>query len=225
MSALAPAPDDSPSAYPVNSFTDMADLALRADLSRAHLQALGDANALYQLAGHRRQALWQAVASAPDRGLLRHAAIEETEQPTLVAPTEGENLVSDYRSLALTLGRHPLALLRNKLSAMRFASAAQLHDYPSGRLARACGIVTVRQRPGTSKGTIFVTLEDETGVVNVIVWPRVVERQRQALLGSQLMGVYGTWQNENKVRHLVAGRLINLSPMLGELGTKSRNFH
>ena len=206
-------------------FTDMADLALRADLSRTQLQALGDANALYQLAGHRRQALWQAVASAPDRGLLRHAAIDETEQPTLAAPTEGENLVSDYRSLALTLGRHPLALLRNKLSAMRFASAAQLHDYPSGRLARACGIVTVRQRPGTSKGTIFVTLEDETGVVNVIVWPRVVERQRQALLGSQLMGVYGTWQNENKVRHLVAGRLINLSPMLGELGTKSRNFH
>ncbi|QEI07278.1 error-prone DNA polymerase [Pigmentiphaga aceris] len=209
----------------VRPFTDMNDLALRADLNRAQLQALGDANALYQFAGHRRQALWQAVASAPDRGLLRHAGIEETEQPVLAAPTEGENLVSDYRSLALTLGRHPLALLRGKLSAMRFASAAQLQDYPSGRLARACGIVTVRQRPGTSKGTIFVTLEDETGVVNVIVWPRVVERQRQALLGSQLMGVYGTWQNENKVRHLVAGRLVNLSPMLGELGTRSRNFH
>jgi error-prone DNA polymerase len=206
-------------------FTDMADLALRAELSRAQLQALGDANALFQLAGHRRQALWQAVASAPDRGLLRSAAIEETEHPDLVAPTEGENLVGDYRSLALTLGRHPLALLRDKLSAMRFVSAEKLRDYPTGRLARACGIVTVRQRPGTSKGTIFVTLEDETGVVNVIVWPRVAEQQRQALLGSQLMGVYGTWQNENQVRHLVAGRLVNLSPMLGQLATRSRNFH
>jgi error-prone DNA polymerase len=206
-------------------FTDTADLALRADLNRTQLQALGDANALFRLAGHRRQALWQAVASAPDRGLLRSAAIEETEQPQLVAPTEGEDLVSDYRSLALTLGRHPLALLRDRLTGMRFASAAQLRDYPTGRVARACGIVTIRQRPGTSKGTIFVTLEDETGVVNVIVWPRVVEQQRQALLGSQLMGVYGTWQNENQVRHLVAGRLVNLSPMLGELATRSRNFH
>jgi len=206
-------------------FTDTADLALRADLNRGQLQALGAANALYRLAGHRRQALWQAVASAPDRGLLRHATIEEAEQPELMAPTEGEDLVSDYRSLALTLGRHPLALLRDRLSAMRFASAAQLRDYPTGRVARACGIVTIRQRPGTSKGTVFVTLEDETGVVNVIVWPRVVEQQRQALLGSQLMGVYGTWQNENEVRHLVAGRLVNLSPMLGELATRSRNFH
>jgi error-prone DNA polymerase len=206
-------------------FSDTADLALRADLNRNQLQALGAANALFRLAGHRRQALWQAVVSAPDRGLLRSAAIQETEQPQLVAPTEGEDLVSDYRSLALTLGRHPLALLRDRLSSMRFASAEQLRDYPTGRVARACGIVTIRQRPGTSKGTIFVTLEDETGTVNVIVWPRVVEQQRQALLGSQLMGVYGTWQNENQVRHLVAGRLVNLSPMLGELATRSRNFH
>jgi error-prone DNA polymerase len=206
-------------------FSDTGDLALRAELNRSQLQALGAANALFRLAGHRRQALWQAVVSAPDRGLLRSAAIQETEQPQLVAPTEGEDLVSDYRSLALTLGRHPLALLRDRLSSMRFASAEQLRDYPTGRVARACGIVTIRQRPGTSKGTIFVTLEDETGTVNVIVWPRVVEQQRQALLGSQLMGVYGTWQNENQVRHLVAGRLVNLSPMLGELATRSRNFH
>jgi error-prone DNA polymerase len=188
----------------IRPFTDMADLALRADLSRAQLQALGDANALYQLAGHRRQALWQAVASAPDRGLLRHAAIEETEQPTLLAPTEGENLVSDYRSLALTLGRHPLALLRNKLSAMRFASAAQLHDYPSGRLARACGIVTVRQRPGTSKGTIFVTLEDETGVVNVIVWPRVVETPTPGLARLAVDG--GLWNLAERKQGPPSGR-------------------
>lgn len=206
-------------------FDDAGDLARRARLERRHLQALAEANALYGLAGHRRQAAWDAITAAPARGLLREAVIEETEQPVLAAPSEGENLVSDYRTLSLTLGRHPLALLRDRLARMRLQSAADLHDQPSGRLVRACGIVTVRQRPGTSKGTIFVTLEDETGVVNVIVWPRLVEKQRQALLGSQLMAVYGTWQNENHVRHLVAGRLVDLTPMLGKLATHSRNFH
>ena len=105
-------------------------------------------------------------------------------------------MVADYRALGLTLGRHPLALLRGELAAFRVQPAAVLRGYPNGRLARASGLVTHRQRPETAKGTVFVTLEDETGAVNVIVWPRVAEAQRQALLGATLLTVYGTWQRE-----------------------------
>jgi error-prone DNA polymerase len=100
-----------------------------------------------------------------------------------------------------------------------------LNHYGNGRLARGCGIVTVRQRPETAKGTIFITLEDETGNVNVIVWPGLVEEQRREVMGAMLLGVYGQWQSANNVRHLVAKRLVDLSHLLGELDTRSRNFH
>jgi error-prone DNA polymerase len=108
---------------------------------------------------------------------------------------------------------------------MRFKTAAELAAYPNGRLARACGIVTVRQRPGTANGTIFVSIEDETGPVNVIVWPALVERQRQALLGSSLLAVYGVWQREGEVMHLVAKRLEDKTALLGRLNAASRDFH
>ncbi|MBK3822141.1 OB-fold nucleic acid binding domain-containing protein, partial [Paraburkholderia aspalathi] len=90
---------------------------------------------------------------------------------------------------------------------------------------RACGIVTVRQRPGTAKGVMFVTLEDETGQVNVIIWPSLLEKQRREALGASLLAVYGVWQREGEVRHLVAHRLVDASPLLGSLVTSTRNFH
>jgi error-prone DNA polymerase len=207
----------------VKAFTDMADLGLRAQLNNHDLQALAGANALESLAGHRRQALWQAVISAPGKGLLRKAPIQE-DAITLAAPTEAETIVSDYRSLGLTLGRHPLALLRPILAAKRFMPADVLNTFADGQFARGCGIVTVRQRPETAKGTMFVTLEDETGVVNVIVWPALIERQRKELLGASLLGVYGIWQCESNVRHLVAKRFVDLSSLLGRLSTHSRDF-
>jgi len=111
------------------------------------------------------------------------------------------------------------------LAAKRFKTAAELAAYPNGRLARACGIVTVRQRPGTAGGTIFVTLEDETGVVNVIIWPALVERQRRELLNASLLGVYGVWQREGEVMHLVAKLLVDESALLGALTVASRDFH
>ena len=100
-----------------------------------------------------------------------------------------------------------------------------LKTYPSGRLARASGLVTHRQRPETANGTVFVTLEDETGQVNVIVWPAVVESQRRPLLGAQLLTVYGQWQRQGEVMHLVAVKLIDHSELLQGLTVKSRNFH
>ncbi len=145
--------------------------------------------------------------------------------PALSAPTEGENLVADYASTGLTLGRHPLALLRARLSRMRFATADEIKLLPGGSPARAAGIVTGRQRPGTASGTVFVTLEDETGCINVIVWPHLTERQRRELLGARLMGVEGVLEREGEVMHLIARRLTDHSALLGELVTPSRDFH
>jgi len=204
-------------------FADAADLALRARLARRDLQMLAAADALKPLAGHRRRALWQALAGEADKDLLRDAPLQE-QQVQLSAPTEGEQIVADYHALGLTLGRHPLALLRPQLAKRRFLPADVLNTFADGQIARGCGLVTVRQRPETASGTIFVTLEDETGPVNVIVWPALVERYRKELLGAHLLGVYGIWQCEGKVRHLVAKRLVDLSPLLGRLVTHSRNF-
>jgi error-prone DNA polymerase len=199
------------------------DLALRARLDRGDLQALAAANALAPLAGNRREALWHAAAGLPDADLLRGAAAPEAA-PAIAAPSEGEEIVADYRSLGLTLGRHPLALLRPRLAARRFLDAAALQACGNGQPARGCGIVTMRQRPETAKGTMFITLEDETGLVNVIVWPGLIERQRRELLGASLLGVYGIWQRENGVSHLVAKRVVDLSNWLGSLATPSRDF-
>ncbi|MYM25169.1 DNA polymerase III subunit alpha [Duganella sp. FT135W] len=204
-------------------FASVADLARRADLDRHALHVLAGGNALHQLAGHRRQALWQAVGAVPDKDLLRPTMPDEAA-PTLRAPTEGEDILGDYRSHGLTLGRHPLALLRETLLKHRFMPAEVLNTYTNNMLARACGMVTVRQRPGTAKGVIFMTLEDETGNVNVIIWPALLEQQRREVLSAPLLGVYGVWQQEGMVRHLVAKRLVDMSHLLGRLPTISRDF-
>lgn len=207
----------------VRRFDDVRDLALRARLTRHDLQVLAAANALAALSGNRRQALWQAVAGTPDKGLLRQATIRE-EAIALAPPSEADDIVQDYRSLGLTLGRHPLALLRPALLKRRFLPAETLHAFADGQFARGCGIVTMRQRPGTANGVIFVTIEDETGLVNVIVWPQLVEAQRKEVLDASLLGVYGIWQSERGVHHLVAKRFVDLSWMLGRLATSSRDF-
>lgn len=133
--------------------------------------------------------------------------------------------MADYASTGLTLGRHPLALLRAQLSRMRFSTAEKIRLLPSGSRVRAAGIVTGRQRPSTASGTVFVTLEDETGYVNVIVWPNLTERQRRELLGARLMGVEGVLEREGEVMHLVARRLSDHGALLGNLVTTSRDFH
>ncbi|ANB73647.1 error-prone DNA polymerase [Paraburkholderia phytofirmans OLGA172] len=207
----------------VRPFVSVKDLARRAQLDRKDLHVLADANALSSLAGNRREALWQSVAAVPDKDMLAVAAVED-ETPELGAPTEAHDIVSDYRSVGLTLGRHPLELLRPQLLANRLMPASTLRTYGDGRLARGCGLVTVRQRPGTAKGVLFVTLEDETGNVNVIIWPSLFEKQRKEALGASLLAVYGTWQCQGEVRHLVAQRLVDMSHLLGGLTSTSRDF-
>jgi error-prone DNA polymerase len=200
------------------------DLAHRASLDRRDLKCLAAAGALETLSGHRRNAYWKVAGIETSAHILRDAPVVEAS-PALSSPTEGENILADYASTGLTLGRHPLALLRARLSRMRFATAEELRRLPGGARVRAAGIVTGRQRPGTASGTVFVTLEDETGYVNVIVWPNLVERQRRELLGSRLMGVEGTLEREGEVVHLVANRLVDHSDLIGSLQIDSRDFH
>lgn len=209
-------------------FAEVTDLAHRAELERHDLQALARAGALRTLAGdNRRAALWQAAAAAPERGLLRGTARDDAP-PALPLPSEGQAIAADYRALGLSLGRHPLALLRERLDADRLLSAARLAGLRNRQLARACGLVTVRQRPGTAKGVVFMTLEDETGSVNVILWPDLFRRYRQEALGASLLAVYGVWQTDGKVHHLIARRLADRTPLLAAamagLPVASRDF-
>ncbi len=206
------------------AFTTIEDMARRARLNAHELRVIAQADALQGLTGNRHQAAW-AVAGIDTRPTEMLSSTRVHEVPAVLeAPSEVENTLADYRALGLTLNRHPLSLLREELSAFKVQPAAVLRTYPNGRLARASGLVTHRQRPETAKGTVFVTLEDETGAVNVIVWPAVVESQRRALLGSTMLTVYGQWQREGDVMHLVASRLIDHSELLQGLVSKSRNF-
>jgi error-prone DNA polymerase len=145
--------------------------------------------------------------------------------PLLRAPREGEDIVADYGSLGLTLRRHPLALLRDALRRRGVIPNQELRKQPNGRTVTAAGLVITRQRPGSASGVTFVTLEDETGYVNLIVWERVATEQRAALLESRLLLVRGKLQREGDVLHVIAEKLTNLSKLLGDLAVASRNFH
>jgi error-prone DNA polymerase len=145
--------------------------------------------------------------------------------PLLRAPREGEDIVADYAHTGLTLRRHPLALLRERLAARGCVTAAGLRELPSGATVRTAGLVITRQRPGSAGGVTFVTLEDETGSINLIVWRDVAERQRRALVGSRLMGVAGELQAEGEVLHVIVRRIVDLSDWLGALTAPSRDFH
>ncbi|MCU0966702.1 MAG: OB-fold nucleic acid binding domain-containing protein, partial [Burkholderiaceae bacterium] len=236
-------------------FTNAEDLARRAALDAGQLALLARSDALAQmpmspqdaarrppggaqpdlgsgpaagLVGHRHQAAW-AVAGVDTRAtpLLKSTRTHEAAA-ALAAPGAAEDMLADYRSTGLSLNTHPLALLREQLAAFRVQPAAALRGFRSGQLARASGLVTHRQRPETAKGVVFVTLEDETGTVNIIVWPDVAEAQRKPLLGSTLLTVYGVWQREGEgaraVMHLIARKLVDHSPLLQGLTTRSRNF-
>ncbi|MCC7079735.1 MAG: error-prone DNA polymerase [Burkholderiales bacterium] len=208
----------------LGAFASVADLAERAVLDRGGLNALARAGALKSLSGHRRAAAWQVGGIERTLPLLDASTARETPV-VLAAPSEGEDIAADYRSLGLSLRRHPLALLRPNLERRRLLDAAQVQRLAHGQLARTAGIVTCRQRPDTASGVIFITLEDETGTLNVVVWRNLIERQRREVLGARLLGVHGTVEREGEVVHVVAGHLLDLSPLLGSLQTASRDFH
>jgi len=206
------------------SFASVTDLARRAQLSRRELDALAAAGALASLAGHRYRARWSVAGVEPPLPLLASAEIPEA-QPLLRAPTEGENILADYASLRLTLGRHPLALLRARFRARGWLTSDEVRAVAPGRHIRTTGLVVCRQHPSSASGVIFLTLEDEHGNTNIIVWPSLVERNRRALTQARLLTVYGEVQREGEVLHVIAKRLEDHSALLGGLQTASRDFH
>jgi DNA-directed DNA polymerase III PolC len=209
----------------LRAFDGIADLAERAALDRGDLEALAAADALARLAGHRHRAVWQVTGVERALPLLPAATAIDEGIPLLRAPREGQDIVADYGSLGLTLRRHPLALLRDKLQRRGVLPTQQLWEQPNGKLVKTAGLVITRQRPGSAGGVTFVTMEDETGYVNLIVWNRIAVEQRAALLESRLLEVSGKLQREGDVQHVIAQRLTNLSEMLGDLLVVSRNFH
>lgn len=205
-------------------FITIADMAERAELDRKALACLAEANALRGLAGHRNRARWGASGVESTLPLFAGQTAPE-ERIVLAPPGTGESTLADYASTGTTLGAHPLKLLRKQLRARQCRPSRELANLAHGTHVHHAGLVTLRQRPQTAKGTTFVTLEDEDGAVNVVIWRDLAERQRRELIGSRLLSVHGRWETVDGVQHIIAQRLQDLSSLLGSLQVRSHDFH
>ncbi len=204
-------------------FTSTQNLVERTGLDRRELGLLATAGALKSLEGHRYRARW-AVAGVEEPSALFRSQDRYEAVPLLRKPDEGQNIVADYRSLGLTLERHPVQLLRQRLDRYAYQSASELPKRVHGQAISVAGLVITKQRPGTASGVTFVTLEDEGGYINLVVWKQVAEQFRPALLNAKLLGVRGELQIEGKVIHVIAKQLVDHTDLLGDLDVKSRDF-
>ncbi len=205
-------------------FRNAEDLTRRAQLDRHELECLADADALRTLSGHRHDALWDVQGVEAPRPLLA-PQIGEPDPVYLPEPSAAQNLLADYRATGLTLGPHPLRLLSNREEIRCCAKAVHLPQLRSGAIVKVAGLVTGRQRPGTASGVVFVSLEDETGTMNVVVWARTFDAQRKQLLAANLLRVTGNLEMRDGVIHVIAGRCEDLSHLLSNLEVHARNFH
>jgi len=204
-------------------FVSIDQLAARARLGQRALQNLAAAGALAALSTHRHDASWRALGVERLPGLLE--GLSASEPPAVLPePTESQNILADYRHLGLTSGRHPLSLLRPALSRRGFASSADLQRLPDGRRVRVGGLVTHMQQPATASGVVFASLEDESGILNIILWPGVFAEHRRCALESSLLVVDGMLQRRERVAHVVAQRLHDRSAWLGAMARRSRDF-
>ncbi|VUD68083.1 Error-prone DNA polymerase [Thalassocella blandensis] len=206
-------------------FTSLDELAHRVGLNNTDLQHLAAADALRSISGHRFNAHWQASAiETPNRLLANH---HNAQQDTLTtdAPTLASDIAQDMQSTGLSLRPHPMALLREEYPFKRCKKQSELCAVGHGRFVQVAGLVTGRQRPGTANGTVFLTLEDETGNINVIVWKSTQKLFRQALLTGSLLIVKGRLETQGSVVHVIAGRLLDYSEKLEGFAVKSRDFH
>ena len=204
-------------------YADVQGLMERAQLNRRELDVLASANALQDMSGDRHRARWAVAGSEQPTPLLQSLQRYEPA-PLLKRPTEGQNIVADYRSTGLTLGRHPMQLLRQHMDRYRYVSAAELPHHANGQRLNVAGLVITKQRPGTASGVTFVTLEDETGQINLVVWKKLAEEFRAELLNARLMGIAGELQIEGKVIHVIARQLFDHTELLGDLAIRSRDF-
>ncbi|MET4675922.1 MULTISPECIES: error-prone DNA polymerase [unclassified Luteibacter] len=203
-------------------FVDIADLCARAGLDKRHQDLLAEASALRGLAGHRHRAQWAIAGVEPQLPLFGESPVEHVV--VLPPPTQAEDTLADYARTGVSLGPHPLQQIRHKLHAARWVDSRTLRSFPDGRWVRAAGVVTLRQRPQTASGVTFLTMEDEHGLLNVIVWRKIAQAQRRELLETRLLGIEGRWQVEEGVCNLVARRLVDLTHLLGGLDARSRDF-
>ena len=204
------------------TFDDVSDLIRRAGLSAGERARLADA--LRSLSGHRHQARWDSAGVDAPIAVLAGAALNE-EAITLAAPSLRKDVISDYASQGFSLRRHPLSFAREALDQRRMLRARDVLGSRHGRRVRCAGLVTVRQRPHTANGVTFVTLEDETGILNIIVWAALASSQRRILIESRVLGVEGELQSSEGVQHVIAHRLLNLDALLAGIGPQSRDFH
>ncbi|WP_144393785.1 error-prone DNA polymerase [Pleionea sediminis] len=212
-----------------NAFINLQDLVNRAQLNKIEREALVKADALKRIAKHRYQGQWQVLALEEKKPLLdevdRQTSNSLDEDIELLPPQEVDNLLMDYQTTGLTLNRHPLAILREKAPVADCKRALDLRTLHQGQFVKIAGVVTCRQRPGTAAGVLFLTLEDETGNINVIVWKDKVEKFRKAIMGSRLLLIKGTIERERKVVHVVAGYVEDISGQLPHFRRVSRDFH
>ncbi|HUA81128.1 MAG TPA: error-prone DNA polymerase, partial [Dyella sp.] len=208
----------------VTPFHDVVDLCTRAALDARHQDLLADAGALRGLAGHRHRALWLTSGVEPQLPLFGRASPRE-QDIVLPLPTQVENMTADYAHSGLSLGPHPLRLLRPRLRAARFVDSRRLQKLPNASRVRTVGLVTQRQQPQTASGVTFITIEDEFGHVNVVVWNHIAQTQRRPYLEARLLSVEGKWEAVDGVSHLIAQRLRDMSGMLADLDARSRDFH
>jgi error-prone DNA polymerase len=206
------------------AYQDVADLTRRAHLDREMRERLASAGALRSLAGHRHRAHWDSAGAELPTPLLHDAHTRE-RRVELSAPTLRADVMHDYARQGFSLECHPLALVRVQLREKRIQNSAELLGVPNGRYVRSAGLVTVRQAPPTAKGAVFITLEDEHGAINIVVWDAVAKQHRRVLLDAVLLGVDGEWQSQSGVCHVIAKRLHDYSGLMPELGSQSRDFH
>ena len=214
-------------------FRDIDDLHAQSGLDDATLTILARAGTLKSLSGHRYQAHWDAAGVDHPAALWKEAPVAYSTSVALAGPSEGDDMLADYRYLGLTLGRHPMALLRDETEFDGCRTASELAGCRHEQFVQVAGLVTCRQRPGSASGVVFMTLEDETGVSNIVVWNSVLERFRAPLLQGRLLAVKGIVEREGIVIHVVAGQVRDLSHKLAGLSAeggstsefKSRNFH
>jgi DNA polymerase III alpha subunit len=206
-----------------SGYDSVRDLWLRTGLSRSAIERLADGDAFRSIGLDRRDALWAARGLGGDKERLplfdtpHHVDIANEPDVALPPMPVGEHVINDYRYLGLSLKAHPVSFLRQALTARRIVANRALADIANGRRVTVSGLVLVRQRPGTAKGVIFMTIEDETGIANIIVWPKTFEKFRAVVLGARLVAVTGRVQSESNVIHVVADKLEDLTPMLAAL--------
>jgi len=207
----------------VGRYEKVQGLLERAQIGRRELSVLATSGALRVLSGDRHKARWAVAGAEKPTPLFQSIECYEAA-PLLKKPTEGQNVVADYQSTGLTLERHPMCLLRRHLDRYHYVAAGRLPNMSNGKSINVAGLVITKQRPGTASGVTFVTLEDESGHVNLIVWKKVAEEFRSVLLNARLLGIAGELQIEGRVIHVIARQLFDHTELLGELSVTSRDF-